>query len=125
MFRGNDHVDSNVLALGSCIERHEHLHIFIGKLVLLLEGCLVLEKAIQPPLVHGLHLPVLVQDLLVHELAVGSHLSAVEVYDVFVQLESLYLLVQLRLVSDARVLDLLGFGQVKHQELLVQSEDVG
>ena len=67
----------------------------------------------------------LVQDLLVHELAVGSHLSAVKVNDVFVQLESLYLLVQLRLVSDARVLDLLGFGQVEHQELLVQSEDVG
>lgn len=56
----------------------------------------------------------LVQDLLVHELAVGSHLSAVKVNDVFVQLESLYLLVQLRLVSDARVLDLLGFGQVEH-----------
>ena len=66
----------------------------------------------------------LVQDLLVHKLAVGSHLSAVEVYDVFVQLESLYLLVQLRLVTDACVLDLLGFGQVEDQELLVQREDV-
>ena len=66
----------------------------------------------------------LVQDLLVHELAVGSHLSTVEVNDVFVKLESLYLLVQLVLISYARVLDLLSLGEVEDQKLLVQSEDV-
>lgn len=63
------------------------------------------EEPVEPPLVHGFHLPLLVLQRLVDKLHVAPHLGTVTVYNPLADLKFLYFLVQFILVLDAEMLN--------------------